>query len=63
MFPDKVTFKMFCSWPGETGGNCGNEAVGEMGIYVNNNPLPGKEIMYLPICQYHVDILDKPVEA
>lgn len=59
MFPDRITFKMFCSYPNEDGSNCSNEAVGDMPIALNNNPLPGKEFVYLPICQMHVDALDK----
>lgn len=57
-----VTFKMFCSWPGVDGGNCPNEAVGDMPVYLDNNPLPGKDKVFLPICQIHVDLLDKQRE-
>jgi len=54
-----VTYKTFCSTTVD-GGNCGNEAIGEVGYVVGNNPLPGKEIMYLPVCQIHLDALDNP---
>lgn len=60
MFPENTVFKIFCSYPSldGRGGNCSNEAVGEMAVYLDNNA-KGDGIMHLPICQIHVDLLDK----
>lgn len=57
MFSDipGVEFRMFCSFPNESGGNCSNPAVGDMPIVLDNNPKDGADVMYLPICQEHLD--------